>query len=85
MEKLTAKTVVRVRFVNPARGKEGHTDFFFGSIAAIYEMFTPEEIGCRLGTLYAANITPERFKVTPNCVVSKHRLYTKKQKGARDD
>jgi len=85
MGNLTTRTVIRVSFIRPVRERGGLTDFFFGSMAAIYEMFTPEEIGCRLGTLYAANISPEAFKVTANCVISKHRLYTKRQKGARDE
>jgi hypothetical protein len=80
MEKLTTRTVIRVRFMHPVIEKGGRTDFFFGSMAAIYDVFTPEEIGCRLGTLYAANITPDRFKTTANCVISKHRMYTKKHK-----
>jgi hypothetical protein len=37
------ESIIRVHFFQPL--PEG-TDFFFGSLAAIYEQFTPEQIGC---------------------------------------
>ncbi len=32
------------------------TDFYFYSLAAIYEVFTPAQIGCRVQTLWNAGI-----------------------------
>ena len=76
MEKISIETIVRVQFLNPVAEHGGQTDFYFGSLAAIYEVFTPEQIGCKLETLWAAKIDTLHTK----CVVSKQVLYRKKQK-----
>lgn len=60
--------VIRVSFHDPVNGK---TDYFFGSLKAIYSMFDVEQIGCGLGALYSAKITRENKKVTEKCVISK--------------
>lgn len=80
MEKITIETIVRVQFLNPVAEHGGQTDFYFGSLAAIYELFTPEQVGCKLETLWSAKIDTLHPKTTPRCVVSKHVLYRKKQK-----
>ena len=80
MEKITKETIIRVQFLNPVAEYGGQTDFYFGSLAAIYELFTPEQVGCKLETLWSAKIDPLHPKATPRCVVSKQVLYRKKQK-----
>jgi hypothetical protein len=80
MEKITKESIVRVQFLNPVAEYGGQTDFYFGSLAAIYEMFTKEQIGCQLETLWSAKIDALHPKTTPKCVVSKQVLYRKKQK-----
>lgn len=81
MEKLTTlstATVIKVQFFHPHA--YGGTEFYFGSLAAIFEMFAPSEIGCRLENLWSSNITEEHPKATRFCVISKHKLYRKSQK-----
>lgn len=80
MEKITTENIIRVQFLSPVAEYGGQTDFYFGSLAAIYELFTPEQIGCKLETLWAAKIDYQRPKTTPRCVVSKCKLFRKKQK-----
>ena len=80
MEKITKETIIRVQFLNPVAEYGGQTDFYFGSLAAIYELFTPEQVGCKLETLWSVKIDPLHPKATPRCVVSKQVLYRKKQK-----
>ena len=80
MEKISIETIIRVQFLSPVAELGGQTDFYFGSLAAIYEVFTPEQIGCKLETLWAAKIDTLHPKATPKCVVSKQVLYRKKQK-----
>ena len=80
MEKITIESIIRVQFLNPVAEYGGQTDFYFGSLAAIYEVFTPEQVGCKLETLWNAKIDPLHPKTTPKCVVSKRVLYRKKQK-----
>ena len=81
MKKLTAlsaASLIKVQFFHPKEG--GATEFYFGSLAAIYEMFDASEVGCRLEALWAANIEVGKPKATRLCVVSKHKLYRKSRK-----
>ena len=80
MEKITKETIIRVQFLNPVPEYGGQTDFYFGSLAAIYELFTPAQVGCKLETLWSAKIDTLSPKTTTKCVVSKQVLYRKKQK-----
>ena len=74
MNNLSKGKVIKVTFFKPVQG-----DLYFGSLAAIYEMFTPAQIGCNLETLWGAKIEPGRPKATRSCVISKHEVYRKKQ------
>lgn len=84
MKKLTTlsvASVIRVQFFHSKDG--GATEFYFGSLAAIYEMFDASEIGCRLEALWAAGIDDTHPKATRLCVISKHTMYRKLQKNVR--
>lgn len=80
MEKITKESIIRVQFLSPVAEYGGQTDFYFGSLAAIFELFTKEQIGCQLETLWSAKIDTLHPKTTPKCVVSKQVLYRKKQR-----
>lgn len=84
MKKLTtlsAASLIKVQFFHSKDG--GATEFYFGSLAAIYEMFDASEIGCRLEALWAAGIDDTHPKATRLCVISKHTMYRKLQKNVR--
>lgn len=68
--------VIQVHFHNPINGRN---DYFFGSLAAIYDTFSAEQIGCRKETLWNANIEEDKPKSTRCCVVYKHRVVRKKR------
>ena len=72
---LSSASLIKVQFFTPKEG--GRTEFYFGSLAAIYEMFDAAEIGCRLEALWAANIDEAHPKATRLCVISKHVMYRK--------
>ena len=46
------RTIYRVRFKEPPLSGDERTEFFFTSLAAIYEVFTAEQISCRVNRLY---------------------------------
>lgn len=71
------ETIIKVSFPIPINGRN---EYYFGSLAAIYDMFTPEQIGCKLEALWSAGITTEKPKLTRCCLISKHTLYRKPQK-----
>lgn len=66
--------IIRIRFFRPI---DGETDFYFGSLAAIYDLFPEEQIGCNLRTLYRSKITETKSKVTKTCTISKFIVYRK--------
>lgn len=70
-------SLVKVEFFVPVDGKK---EYYFGSLAAIYDHFTPEQIGCKLESLWNSKIVPGKPKSTKHCVVSKHKVIRKKQK-----
>lgn len=70
------ESVIKVQFFNPVNGK---TEYYFGSLKAIYEQFTPEQIGCTVERLWASNITPDNPRATAKCVITKHSVIRKQQ------
>ena len=70
---LTQSNIIEIRFNNGKR-------VYFGSLSAIFEMYTHEEIVCKLYELYQADLQPgaESF-ATPKCKISKQIVYRKKQ------
>ena len=46
------ETIIRVSFhETPLASRPQCKDFYFGSLSAIYEIFTPEQVGCMVATL----------------------------------
>ncbi len=80
MEKISIETIIKVQFLQPRADMGGRSDFYFGSLAAIFEVFSEDDVGCKLNTLWAAKIDVKRPKTTPKCVISKAVLYRKKQR-----
>ena len=83
MEKITKSYIIKVKFAVPVEGKREH---FFGSLAAIYEKFTPFQIGCKLPTLWKAGIEPGNPKNTRKCIISKQpnlKIRRQKQRSPR--
>lgn len=63
-EKTTKSQIVQVHFFEPVEGK---TDYYFGSLKAIYAKFTKEQIGISLDSLYTSKISQDNAKVTKKC------------------
>jgi hypothetical protein len=58
--------------------------YYFGSLAAIYTMFSHEEIGLRLSTLHLKGVSRAPYD-TGKCIISKHKLYTKKNEQTKQE
>lgn len=66
-----------LRLFNP----DGEDDFyFFGSLSAIYEMFTAKQLGVALSTLYLKGVREDHPYIGLKCSVYKSTLWRKKQK-----
>lgn len=73
----------RVEFKeSPIEGDE-RTEFYFSSLAAIYEQFTPEQVGCRVARLWNIGVSdgvPYRGR---RCTITKEQVRRKTQNKAR--
>lgn len=67
--------IIKVAFHIP---KNGRIDYYFGSIKAIYSVFSPAEVGCAIQSLYAAKLSRGGIKVTDRCVISKQEVVRSK-------
>lgn len=76
-EKTTKSQIVQVHFFEPV---EGRTDYYFGSLRAIFTQFTQEQIGASISTLYTARITQTNAKVTNRCRIIKQEVTRISQK-----
>lgn len=60
----------RIIHVHFFKDFEGKSDYYFGSLQAIYTRFTPIQIGCCLYELYQHNLDNGPFK-TEECLISR--------------
>lgn len=57
-----------------------YANFYFGSLAAIYDVFTPEDLGICLTSLWNANIRPGHPYENEKCIISRDVVHRKKQR-----
>lgn len=53
-------------------------NYYFGSLAAVFERFTAQELGVSLARLYDCNITPEKPYRNKKVIIRKGTLHRKK-------
>lgn len=70
-------TIIKVRFAAPPLAGDPRTDFYFGSLSAIYDLFTPAQIGCKLENLWNNRIDIGRPYKNRLCMVSREVLRRK--------
>lgn len=70
-------SIIKVSFFVPVEGK---TDYYFTSLAAIYDLFTPEQIGLSLSRLWVSHVRADNPRVTQTCRISREILHSKTQK-----
>ncbi|MFV0581451.1 MAG: hypothetical protein ACK5N4_05335 [Parabacteroides gordonii] len=68
MEDKKERTVVHVEYMD--------RHYYFGSMAAIYTMFTPEQIGIALGTLRNYRLNEHKPYSNDKCIIRKGVLKT---------
>ena len=69
--KTSKSQIVQVHFFAPVEGK---SDYYFGSLKAIYAKFTKEQVGISLDSLYTCKISQDNAKVTNKCRIIKQEL-----------
>ena len=71
-------TLYHLHLKNASETIPAKVDFYFGSIASIYEAFTAGQLGIAQQSLYDFGITPERPYENSICMISKSELRRKK-------
>jgi len=72
-------TIIKVTFFESPDGGN-RKEFYYGSLSAIYDDFSPEQIGCKLSTLWRSKITCNKPYTGRKCIISKHILQHKQNK-----
>ncbi|WP_373260947.1 hypothetical protein [Phocaeicola vulgatus] len=73
-------TIYRVRFKEPPLNNDERTEFFFTSLAAIYDVFTAEQIGCKVNRLYNVGVPDGNPYNGKRCQISQEDIHSKAQK-----
>ena len=73
--------IIMVSFYLPIDGKK---EYFFGSMSAIYERFTKEQIGCDVRNLWNCRIREGRPYKGQRCTISREPLYRKKRRDKKE-
>jgi hypothetical protein len=71
MSKTTGRTVIHVQF--RATGK----NHYFGSIAAVYDIFDHEQLGIKQNSLYDYNIEPDKPYSNKLVLIRKSEMHRK--------
>ena len=64
--------------VHVCLGDDRH--YYFGSVAAIFDRFTPDELGVSLTTLWNYGLAPDRPYKNNRCAIYRGKVQRKKQK-----
>ena len=71
--------IYRVSFKAQPLDNDPRTDFFFSSMSAIYEVFTPEQIGCKVNRLWNYGVGIGCTYENALCTITQHKLTRKAQ------
>ncbi|MCD8295561.1 MAG: hypothetical protein LUE27_10025, partial [Clostridia bacterium] len=72
--------IYRVQFYERPIWDIDKKDFYFTSLAAIFDVFTPEQVGCRVENLWNNHVTENNPYRGRKCTITKERLTTKARK-----
>lgn len=72
--------IYRVAFNEPPRKDSDRTEFYFHSLAAIYDVFTPKEVGCKVSNLWNLGVSNGNPYLGRNCTVTREPVARKRQK-----
>ena len=79
---MTESHIYRVTFKKPPIEGDERTDFFFHSLAAIYEVFSCKQIGCKVSNLWNIGVSRGATYNGRFCRITKEPISRKKRKTA---
>lgn len=72
------KYIYRLRFITPPTD-EGVFDYYFSSLAAIYDVFTAKQVGCGAQHLYNCKVSEGNSYKDKKALVTREVLHLKEQ------
>lgn len=72
-------SIYKVRFTEPPLKDDDRTEFFYSSLSAIFEDFTPEQVGCGVRRLWNLQIAQGKPYVGRLCQITREPLNSKAQ------
>ena len=67
-------------FERPAGSDTEQKEYYFGSLAAIYEVFTPEQVGCKVENLWNVGVSDGEPYANKLCRITREAVVRKQQK-----
>ncbi len=72
--------IYKLHFFEPNKGKRDH---YFTSLAAIYTVFLPEDIGCKVSNLWNNKVAEGEVYENKKCRITKEVLTKKRQENGK--
>lgn len=76
---MTKSSIYKVVFKAPPLSDDDRTEFFFTSLSAIYDTFTPDQVGCKVSRLWNIGVSQGQPYVGRLCQITKEETTAKKQ------
>lgn len=71
--------IYRVAFKEPPLSGDGRTEFYFHSLAAIYDTFTAEQIGCKVTRLWNIGVSDGNPYNGRRCRITREQILRKRR------
>ena len=75
---MTKNNIYKVTFNEPPLNDD-RTEFYFTSLSAIYDTFTPEQIGCRVTRLWNVSVSTDNPYIGRLCQITQEETRSKTQ------
>lgn len=76
---MSEEYIYRVEFKEPPLSDDERTEFFFHGLSAIYEMFTAEQIGCKVTRLWNIGVSHGNPYEGRRCRITKEPILRKRR------
>lgn len=76
---MATERVYRIKFKEPPLDNDSRVEFFFSSLSAIYDVFTVEQVGCKVNHLWNIKLSEVGTYANGKCEIIVGEL-TRKQR-----
>lgn len=76
---MTKSSIYKVAFKAPPLSDDDRTEFFFTSLSAIFDTFTPDQVGCKVSRLWNIKVSKGQPYIGRLCQITKEEITAKPQ------